>query len=184
MTDLLHADKLRKEFGGLIAVNDIEFTIPTGSIVSLIGPNGAGKTTFFNMLTGVYVPTSGTRPVRRPRRDRQAAARDHGARDRPHVPEHPPLPAHDVARERPRRHALPPAAAGSSARSSARRGSRREEREARERARELLRVLRPARRATTSSRATCPTATSGGSRWRGRSRPSRSCCSSTSRRRA
>ena len=60
MTDLLHADKLRKEFGGLIAVNDIEFTIPTGSIVSLIGPNGAGKTTFFNMLTGVYVPTSGS----------------------------------------------------------------------------------------------------------------------------
>ena len=59
MTDLLLAEKVRKEFGGLIAVNDIEFTIPTGSIVSLIGPNGAGKTTFFNMLTGVYVPTSG-----------------------------------------------------------------------------------------------------------------------------
>jgi branched-chain amino acid transport system ATP-binding protein len=60
MTDILTADKVRKEFGGLIAVNDIEFTIPTGSIISLIGPNGAGKTTFFNMLTGVYVPTSGT----------------------------------------------------------------------------------------------------------------------------
>jgi branched-chain amino acid transport system ATP-binding protein len=60
MTDLLHADKLRKEFGGLIAVNDIEFTIPNGAIVSLIGPNGAGKTTFFNMLTGVYTPTSGS----------------------------------------------------------------------------------------------------------------------------
>src|SRR5215211_960682 len=59
MTDILHAAKVRKEFGGLIAVNDIEFTIPTGSIISLIGPNGAGKTTFFNMLTGVYVPTSG-----------------------------------------------------------------------------------------------------------------------------
>jgi branched-chain amino acid transport system ATP-binding protein len=60
MTDLLHAAKLRKEFGGLVAVNDIEFTIPSESIVSLIGPNGAGKTTFFNMLTGVYTPTSGT----------------------------------------------------------------------------------------------------------------------------
>src|SRR6185295_9960127 len=45
--------------GGLVATNDIDFTIPQGSIVSLIGPNGAGKTTFFNMLTGVYKPTGG-----------------------------------------------------------------------------------------------------------------------------
>jgi branched-chain amino acid transport system ATP-binding protein len=50
---------LRKEFGGLLAVDDIDFTIPRESTVSLIGPNGAGKTTFFNMLTGVYKPTSG-----------------------------------------------------------------------------------------------------------------------------
>jgi branched-chain amino acid transport system ATP-binding protein len=59
MPDLLRADNLRKEFGGLVAVNDVEFTIPEGSITSLIGPNGAGKTTFFNMLTGVYKPTAG-----------------------------------------------------------------------------------------------------------------------------
>ena len=59
MTDLLVADSVRKEFGGLIAVNDVDFTIPQGQIISLIGPNGAGKTTFFNMLTGVYKPTSG-----------------------------------------------------------------------------------------------------------------------------
>ena len=50
---------MRKEFGGLVACNDVDFTMPRGSIVSLIGPNGAGKTTFFNMLTGVYTPTSG-----------------------------------------------------------------------------------------------------------------------------
>jgi len=56
---ILVADEVRKEFGGLVAVNDVDFTIPTRSIVSLIGPNGAGKTTFFNMLTGVYTPTSG-----------------------------------------------------------------------------------------------------------------------------
>ena len=59
MADLLTAENVRKQFGGLIAVNDIDFVIPEGSIVSLIGPNGAGKTTFFNMLTGVYKPTSG-----------------------------------------------------------------------------------------------------------------------------
>jgi branched-chain amino acid transport system ATP-binding protein len=56
---LLITEKLRKEFGGLVAVDDVEFTVPDGSIVSLIGPNGAGKTTFFNMLTGVYKPTYG-----------------------------------------------------------------------------------------------------------------------------
>jgi branched-chain amino acid transport system ATP-binding protein len=59
MADLLTAEGVRKEFGGLTAVNDIDFTVPEGSIVSLIGPNGAGKTTFFNMLTGVYKPTAG-----------------------------------------------------------------------------------------------------------------------------
>jgi branched-chain amino acid transport system ATP-binding protein len=57
--DLLAAQQVRKEFGGLLAVNDLDFTIPQRSIVSLIGPNGAGKTTFFNMLTGLYKATSG-----------------------------------------------------------------------------------------------------------------------------
>jgi len=57
--DLLRTQKLRKEFGGLVAVDDVDFDVPRGSIVSLIGPNGAGKTTFFNMLTGVYKPTAG-----------------------------------------------------------------------------------------------------------------------------
>jgi branched-chain amino acid transport system ATP-binding protein len=59
MADLLVATAVRKEFGGLVAVNDVDFTIPERAIVSLIGPNGAGKTTFFNMLTGVYKLTSG-----------------------------------------------------------------------------------------------------------------------------
>jgi branched-chain amino acid transport system ATP-binding protein len=57
--NILEAYGIRKEFGGLIAVNDVDFVIPQGAIVSLIGPNGAGKTTFFNMLTGVYRPTRG-----------------------------------------------------------------------------------------------------------------------------
>jgi branched-chain amino acid transport system ATP-binding protein len=56
---LLQAVTLRKEFGGLVAVSDVDFDVARGAIVSLIGPNGAGKTTFFNMLTGVYKPTAG-----------------------------------------------------------------------------------------------------------------------------
>jgi branched-chain amino acid transport system ATP-binding protein len=59
-SNILEADALRREFGGLVAVNDVDFTIPARSVVSLIGPNGAGKTTFFNILTGMYKPTSGT----------------------------------------------------------------------------------------------------------------------------
>jgi branched-chain amino acid transport system ATP-binding protein len=57
--NLIEAIHLRKEFGGLVAVQDVDFAIAQGSIVGLIGPNGAGKTTFFNMLTGVYKPTAG-----------------------------------------------------------------------------------------------------------------------------
>jgi branched-chain amino acid transport system ATP-binding protein len=58
--NVLVVDSLRKEFGGLVAVNNVSFTVPRGKVISLIGPNGAGKTTFFNMLTGVYKPTGGS----------------------------------------------------------------------------------------------------------------------------
>jgi branched-chain amino acid transport system ATP-binding protein len=56
---ILTAANVSKIFGGLVAVNDVTFDIPRRSIVSIIGPNGAGKTTFFNMLTGLYKPTTG-----------------------------------------------------------------------------------------------------------------------------
>lgn len=56
---LLEARKLTMRFGGLTAVNQVDFTLEKGMIASLIGPNGAGKTTFFNMLTGIYIPTTG-----------------------------------------------------------------------------------------------------------------------------
>ena len=57
---LLAAHDVSKIFGGLVAVDDVTFTIKPKSIVSIIGPNGAGKTTFFNMLTGLYRPSIGT----------------------------------------------------------------------------------------------------------------------------
>lgn len=56
---LLDVDKVRKQFGGLVAVNDVSFQIRAGEIVGLIGPNGAGKSTTFNLITGVLSLTSG-----------------------------------------------------------------------------------------------------------------------------
>ncbi|HLQ47595.1 MAG TPA: ATP-binding cassette domain-containing protein, partial [Candidatus Dormibacteraeota bacterium] len=71
---LLEASRVTKRFGGLVAVNNVDFTIPEKSIVSLIGPNGAGKTTFFNIIAGIYDPTAGEidfhgrRVIARPKR--------------------------------------------------------------------------------------------------------------------
>ena len=56
---VLETSSLRKTFGGLVAVNDVSFTLNAGEIVGLIGPNGAGKSTTFNLLTGVARPTAG-----------------------------------------------------------------------------------------------------------------------------
>jgi branched-chain amino acid transport system ATP-binding protein len=56
---ILAATDVAKVFGGLVACNGVSFEVPLKAIVSIIGPNGAGKTTFFNMLTGLYKPTSG-----------------------------------------------------------------------------------------------------------------------------
>jgi branched-chain amino acid transport system ATP-binding protein len=56
---LLSTERVTKTFGGLVAVDAVSLSVPEGSIVSIIGPNGAGKTTLFNMLTGLYRPTTG-----------------------------------------------------------------------------------------------------------------------------
>lgn len=57
--ELLKAENVSMVFGGLKAVSDFDFYIAKGELVGLIGPNGAGKTTAFNMITGVYQPTTG-----------------------------------------------------------------------------------------------------------------------------
>lgn len=59
-TPLLKVDSVGIQFGGLKAVSDVNVELYPGELIGLIGPNGAGKTTFFNLLTGVYVPTEGT----------------------------------------------------------------------------------------------------------------------------
>ncbi len=58
-TPLLELSQVTKRFGGLTAVKDVSFNIWPKEIISVIGPNGAGKTTVFNLITGIYVPTSG-----------------------------------------------------------------------------------------------------------------------------
>ena len=57
---VLETTRLVKAFGGLVAVNNVDFHASENEIVGLIGPNGAGKTTLFNAITGVYPPTAGT----------------------------------------------------------------------------------------------------------------------------
>ncbi|HYZ15556.1 MAG TPA: ABC transporter ATP-binding protein [Candidatus Acidoferrum sp.] len=56
---LLTLEGITQRFGGLVAVNDLSFTIEAGGIVAMIGPNGAGKSTVFNLITGIYKPSAG-----------------------------------------------------------------------------------------------------------------------------
>ena len=57
---LLEGEHLTKQFGGIVAVDDVSFDIERGEVVGLIGPNGAGKSTLFRLITGVHEPTEGT----------------------------------------------------------------------------------------------------------------------------
>jgi len=77
---LLTAQQVTKRFGGLVAVNSLDFTLEQGSIVSVIGPNGAGKTTFFNCIAGFYKTDGGSisfdgTPINNLRPDQIAALR-------------------------------------------------------------------------------------------------------------
>ena len=179
--NLVEVTKLRKEFGGLVATDDVDFTIPRGRIVALIGPNGAGKTTFFNQLTGVYKPTSGsivfdgTEVVNMPPHAITALGIGRTFQNIRLFS------ADERGRERPRRDALP------SAQRNRRLDPEDEEGQARGARR---RATAPGSSsptpaspgAMTTAPGTFPTATSAGSRSRGRSGPTRSCSCSTSRR--
>src|SRR6185295_7529673 len=57
---LLELSGVTMKFGGLVAVDELDLAVEPGGLYGLIGPNGAGKTTVFNVITGVYKPTSGT----------------------------------------------------------------------------------------------------------------------------
>ena len=180
LDNLVVATRVRKEFGGLVATDDIDFTIPRGSIVSLIGPNGAGKTTFFNQLTGVYKPTSGSIVF-----------------DGTDVVDMPPHAITKLGIGRTFQNirlfaqmtALENVLVGMHCRlhggiiGSILRTPRvkREESEARDACARAPQLLRAPAAPRASARAPCPTATSDASRWPARWRRIRSCCSSTSR---
>ena len=59
MTSLLEGEGLTMRFGGLVAMAEVSFTLQRGEILGIIGPNGAGKSTLFNLITGLYRPSSG-----------------------------------------------------------------------------------------------------------------------------
>ena len=58
--EILKLEKLGINFGGLVALKEIDFVLREGEILGLIGPNGSGKTTLFNLITGIYKPTRGS----------------------------------------------------------------------------------------------------------------------------
>ena len=96
VSDSCSSRGLRKEFGGLVAVNDVDLTIPRGSIVSLIGPNGAGQDDVLQHDHRRLQADGRAGGLRRQGHRRLASAYRHRARHRADVPEHPPLPADDV----------------------------------------------------------------------------------------
>ena len=175
---------LSKRFGGFYAVNDLSMNVARGHIHALIGPNGAGKTTFFNLITGVLAADAGritfdgdlvadTRPSRRTLRG--IARTFQNIRLFPHLTVLETVMIGEHCRAFPSMWK-----AFGSAVLQRPFGEGTEEKKMREAALTLLGFFGPSRKRATRRRPTSPTATSAGSKWRARSRPSRACCCSTS----
>ena len=96
---LLQIDHARKQFGGVIAVNDVSFDVQSREIVALIGPNGAGKSTTFNLVTGVIASSGGTISILGKKHRQRPAAGDGETRCRPHLPARQAGARHDRAGE-------------------------------------------------------------------------------------
>ena len=103
---ILTIDRARKAFGGLVAVDDIAFSVGRGEIVGLIGPNGSGKTTMLNLISGAFRPTTAT-SVSRARRSRHCPSITSPPRHRPYLPAGARAALDDRPRERDRRARVP-----------------------------------------------------------------------------
>ena len=107
MAELLEVSGLTKRFGGLVAVNDVSFSVREREILSVIGPNGAGKSTLFKLISSFLRPTSGEVRFRGERISGPGAAHRCPQGRRAHVPGDDDLQEHERARQR---HHRPPSA--------------------------------------------------------------------------
>ena len=96
---ILETHNLRREFGALVAVDDVSIQVRAGTLHSIIGPNGAGKTTFFNLLSGNLSPTSGQVYLQRRGHNQPAGPQDSASGNRSFLPDHQYLPQPDRLRE-------------------------------------------------------------------------------------
>ncbi len=174
MAPVLETSGLTRQFGGIIAANDVTLSVEKGARHALIGPNGAGKTTVINMLTGVLRPTAGSILLEGRDITDLEAAQARGARHRAHVPDQPAVRRSDAARDDRARGlrthgARPPVVAARRLEDHRDRGIGRHPQS-----------LQSHRRDGRAHRQLCPTASSACWRSRSRSRAGRTCCCSTS----